>query len=667
MSVGERYLAGMAVAHALWFYFFITGHLLRQKDLKESHPFSITDLIVTSVAGMAVAGFCLLFLGFTHLLNRTGISLSLLCEGVLFFWLRGENWLSWGFWQRIFRRFVGAWTLPALLVYVLFLILGVPAVLPPTFADSVTYHLAYAVDWANAGRIYVDPFLRFPYFANNFLLFYAALFVLKLGDYCHFLNWLCGLLTCLGVLAFFTPVQSQFGERSPGWKLARPQHFLIPLCVALSPVFLRYLNVGYIDIPIGLFLLTVVLCTYRTSSSRPLERQLIVTAAFCAGMKLSLIGHLSFFLGSLLFATARRLRQRQILVLCLLLVSLSLPWYLRNLFEAHDPTPPVFNFFFKQPDPIFTTADGLPYTADTITEHEPFHLLLLPFRFFTDPQSKNFRESGITALILLLYAPTLFLVVQVCLWNRWRAPPGLIYLSLVVAYLAFPWLFSSLGRYCLHWYPVLGAWVGVIFSDVCAQTENFWNSRSATSINRTLTAVFCTALIIPSPSQACMHFYRNYYALTASLLRSHIALQAYVKKNLIGYSASEAVIATLVSNQKTNTRILLSPDVLGLIFYFRKAKIIAVGDYFGPARYKELWKEVEQGNCSSYLSRLDISAVIVTPLHEELWWSPLYDKFQSQLKQNGFREFRTSERNVVVFLRGDIHPSPELLPLTDEH
>jgi hypothetical protein len=164
-----------------------------------------------------------------------------------------------------------------------------------------------------------------------------------------------------------------------------------------------------------------------------------------------------------------------------------------------------------------------------------------------------------------------------------------------------------------------------------------------------------------------MHFYRNYYALTASLLRSHTTLKAYLKKDLSGYLASQAVIATLVSNQKSNTKVFLSPDVLGLIFYFRKANIIAVGDYFGPARYKELWEEVEQGNCLPYLSRLDISAVIVTPHYQESWWSPLYDKFQSQLKQNGFREYRTSERNVVVFLRDDIRPSPKLSPLIDKH
>jgi hypothetical protein len=660
MPVFKSYVLGMAVAHVLWLYFFATGHLLRARALEKSRSFSITDLVVTSVAGMAVAGFCLLLLGFTHLLNRPGILLALVFEGFLFLWLKGENCLSYSFWKKVCRRFVEAWTVPAVLIYLLFLILGIQAVLAPTFSDSVSYHLAYAVDWANAGRIYVDPFLRFPYYANNFLLFYSALFAFKLGSYCHFLNWLCGLLTCLGVLAFFTPVKNQFREGTLAWKVFRPQHFLIPLSVALSPVFLRYLNVAYIDVPIGLFLLIPILCAYRSSVGQPFERELVVTAAFCGGMKLTLIGHLPFFVGSLLFATARRLQRRQIAVLCLLLVGLSLPWYLRNLFEAHDPTPPVFNFLFKHPDPIFKD-DPFPYTADTMTERKPSHLLLLPFRVFTYPQSENFREWGTTAMILLLYAPILFLLVQVCYRNTWRAPPGLIYLSLAAAYLPFPWLFSSLGRYALHWYPTLAAWVGVMVSDICARAETLWSSRLVTSITRTVAAVFCIALLIPSPTPFSQQFYRDYYSLTGSLLRPDTNLKEYLKKDLSGYLASQAVIATLVSNQKTNTKVLLLPG-LDLTFYLRKGNIISVGDYTGPAGYMELWTGVQQGNCLPYLTRLDISAVIVQPHHEEAWWPRFYDPFRSQLKEYGFREFRAGERNVAVFLRNDIQPGRKLLP-----
>src|SRR5262249_59800694 len=97
-------------------------------------------------------------------------------------------------------------------------------------------------------------------------------------------------------------------------------------------------------------------------------------------------------------------------------------------------------------------------------------------------------------------------VAQACR-RRWRAPPRFIYLSLAAAYLPLPWLFSSLGRYALHWYPVLAAWVGVMVSDICARAETLWNSRLTTSMTRTVTVIFSTALIIPSPADFSKRFY----------------------------------------------------------------------------------------------------------------------------------------------------------------
>jgi hypothetical protein len=265
-------------------------------------------------------------------------------------------------------------------------------------------------------------------------------------------------------------------------------------------------------------------------------------------------------------------------------------------------------------------------------------------------------------MILLLYAPIVFLLAQACWRHGWRAPPHLIYLSLAAAYLPFPWLFSSLGRYALHWYPLLAAWVGVMVSHICARAETVWRSRLMTSISRTATTVFCMALVIPSPARSSMRFYRNYYKLTRSLLYSDTNLKDYLKKHLNGYLAGEAVIATLVSNQKRNTRVLLMPGVAELAFYLRKANITSIGDYIGPARYLKLWKSVEEGNCLPYLTGLNVSVVIVQPYHKEAWWPGFYDPFRSQLKEHGFGEYRTEERNVAVFLRADVHPSDEMIP-----
>jgi len=658
MSVFQTYLTGLVVAHLIWFFFFTTGQLLQRKPAAESDASSLAELVIPSVAGMALWGFGLLLLGFAHVLNRFGIASCLLLEGVLFWLLKGDNWLSWMFWRATFKCFVKPWRISTLFIYIVFLMLGIPAVLPPTFADSVTYHLAYAVDWANAGRIYVDPFLRYPYYANNFLLLYSALFILKLGSYCHFLTWLCGLLTCLGVQSFFTPTEKRSQEERGG-KQFYAERFLIPLCVALSPVFLHYLNVAYIDIPIGLFVLTTVLCAYRSSVREPLDSQLVVTGAFCSGMKLTLIGHLPFFLISLFIAARHRLRPREIALLSLTLIGLSLPWYVRNAIETGDPTPPIFNLYVKHHDPIFEQADVAIYTGNAITSRQPGHLLLLPFRFFTQPESRNFREWGVSAAILFLYAPILVLVAQL-VPHRQRLPHRLIYLSGAVVYLVFPWFFSSLGRYSLHWYPTLAAWLGVIVSRIHTRAEAACDSRWQIWTARVITVAFCCALLYPTPTKGCLDFYRRYYSSIPRLSAPRRALEVKLK-NWNGYEASQAVIATLALNQKTSSRVLTL--MTGeLAFYFRKSKITSVGDYFGPARYLDLMHAVEQGDCRPYLDRLDISAVIARPTtsKESAWWPSFYEKFRSQLKMNHFKEYRDGVNQVPIFLRSDLKPAAEL-------
>ena len=662
MSIVQTYLAGLAVAHLAWLYFFTTGLLLCRSSPRRPHVSSIGDLVITSAAGMALSAFSLLALGFAHLLNAFAILIVFLVEGVLFWRLKGDNWLSWTFWQQTLYSFISAWTFPALVIYLVFLVLAVPAALPLIFGgDSVTYHLPYAVDWANAGRIYVDPFLRFPYYANNFLLLYSALFVLKLGNYCNFLNWLCGLLTCFGVLAFFTDAKPEEHGVQPQRSWFQPHQFLVPLGVALSPVFLRWLNVATLDVPIGLFVLVPILCTYRTLSGQSFQRELVVTAAFCVGMKLTLIGHLPFFLFSLLFVSAHRLPRRQIVLLSLVLVSLSLPWYVRNFIDCRDPIPPVLNFYFNHADPIFTKADSQIYApAPGTTETRPLHLLLLPFLFFSHPESPHFGEIGANAMILLLYGPILFLLGLRYLRKMWPSSKGINYLSASVVYLAIPWLFSSTGRHSLHWYPVLAGWLGIVISHLYYKALTVGHSLWHTQITRLVTAVFCCSLLFPTPSLGFMQFYKGYFGTIASLFRQRDNWQAYLREHLDGYSASQTVAASLLSNQKSNTKVLLFPgEGIGLAFYLRKEKIISVGDYFGPARFVDLHQGILNGNCLPYLTRFDISAVIFQP-HR---WPFFYDEFRAQLKTYGFKEYRHPEDNVVIFLRSDIHPSGQLILL----
>lgn len=663
MSVLWNYFLGLIVAHLAWLYFFTTGHLLWRRRSDCRRPAGLDTLVITSVAGMALGGFGLLGLGFAHLLNGFGLMALLALEIALFWLLKRENWLSLGFWKRIIQEFVTAWTFPAVCIYMLFLALGLPAILPPIASDPVTYHLAYAADWAKAGRIYVDPFLRFPYYANNFLLFDSAFLILTLDNYCLFLNWLCGLLTCLGVLAFVTPESHQIDDPQRRSRFPYLYQFVIPVSLALAPVFLNHLNSGHVDVPIGLFILVSVLCAYKTLSHRLFVWELAVIAAFCVGMKLTLIGHLPFLVVSLFLASGDRLRRRQIALLVFALLALSLPWYIRNLWETHDPVPPLFNFYFKHPDPIFTEADSGIYSPAKQPElKNPFTLLLLPFQYFLRGGQPPFGQDSVSATFLLVYAPVVSLLALFCCRKRCHSTKALIYLSVAAAYLSVPWFYNPDPRHALHWYPVLVAWVGVVISTFYLRVKRVATPRVATW-TRIATAAFCCVLILPTPTRASIAFYQRYYAAVSDFAHLGGNRERYLQKNMPTYSAIKAVSKTLKSEHKQQTHVLalmINPN-----FYFRKnGNIISVGDYFGPARYGDLFNELTRGDdCLPYLNRLNVSAVIAQLPHRGKWWPYFYAMFRARLMQCGYIEYRCGANKVAVFLKSDIKPHASLRAL----
>lgn len=226
MFVISQLLWAIICIHLFWFYCFITGTLVRTEppgtDLDREptdRRHYMAELVISSTTGIAITGFVLLLLGFVGLLNIVALLVWLALEVLLFKIIKHKNVFAIAFWPGRLQSIKRAWGLPTLTIYVVFLLLLVPAILPPTSWDSISYHLAYAVDWSNAGRIYADEFLRFPYYANNFVLIYALMFVLKVGQLCHFATWLCGLLSGLGFMSLLQRMQPGRGMWGGGLSL----------------------------------------------------------------------------------------------------------------------------------------------------------------------------------------------------------------------------------------------------------------------------------------------------------------------------------------------------------------------------------------------------------------------------------------------------------------
>jgi hypothetical protein len=659
MLVISQLLWALVCIHAFWLYCFVTGSLVRKKTLHPSPDQAPThsrhhmaELVITSTTGMAITGFVLLLLGFAGLLNLMGLLMWLALEVLLFKIIKQENVFGIAFWLdriQIIRR---AWNVPTLIIYFVFLLLAVPAVLPPTAWDSIMYHLAYAVDWANAGRIHTDNFLRFPYYANNFLLIYALMFVLKLGYLCHFATWLCGLLSGLGVYVLIADDTTNRAELGRWFRLTLAfKDIILPLTLALSPVFLKYVNVGYVDVPIGLFILVPVLCTclILNGESRNYEIDLLVTAAFLVGMKVTLILCLPLF-GISLFLVLRRQQKAttHALALCALLLLLSAPWYLRNLVAAGDPIPPVLNFIVRGSDNIFTARDYLNIKADLPTLKDT-SAILLPIDLFRHTDSNAFREPGANFSVVLLYLPLATLFLMVFKGFRRRVGTGFVYVNIAVIYLLVNWLgISTAARYSLHLFPVYLGYLGICFNLA------FRYAQSLRPEKRVIRLVLQTSLLLlllalPYPSPSSKKFYaatlRNNYLDLPTLKNK----DSFLRTNLPGYASMQTVVNSLYANGGQHQKVL-AVGFENLSFYFRERKIVSVGDWFGPGRYSDVMAATDNSGVAAYLHQFDIGAVLVDVTRNQMK-EEQYQKFIKQLELSGFKLQPRAEARTDFFLK----------------
>jgi hypothetical protein len=171
---------------------------------------------------------------------------------------------------------------------------------------------------------------------------------------------------------------------------------------------------------------------------------------------------------------------------------------------------------------------------------------------------------------------------------------------------------------------------------------------------------------VSSPTHGSVEFYRTYYRETSEFVDLGGDRRRYLEKNVRGYQAAEAVINTLLSEHKQQTHVLVLAVNPSPHFQFRKnANIKSVGDWFGPARYWDLYGQVKDGEgCLSLLTRLNISAVISkTPPGGTPWWDRFYAQFRKRLTDCNYIEYRCGEQNVAIFLKSDIKPDASLQPV----
>lgn len=595
-----RYSEGLLIAHACLLVAYVVGASFlspsRTTPAEATAPQKMVHLVCTCALGFAIAGFAGFLLAIAGLLNLPTAAVSLLACFFAGSLLRRESPFARSYWLDRVRAIGSSWDGQLLAVYYVGLALAFPAMnLINLGDDPVAYHLAYAYEWATTGHLVVDPFLRWAFYANNFVLLDSLLLLAHANVFVMFLVWSTCLLTVLGL---FAGVRWILAETIGGLWASLTALFLTA-AVVLAPSYIHWLFSAYVDVPIGTFALLATLSIVVGIRERSFGWLMAaaVTSAFLIGMKGSFLPLIAVF-GAALWLAARHLKlgRRAIYALLALLVVASSPWYVRNWIAAGDPVWPVLNLALYGHDGLMTQGEETSLSWDLPNARSPQDIATLPYRAFFDVEGNDFRESGTTALILALYVPAA--IVFALLLLRGRPPREALVAVLILCMLIGYWaVTSTLLRYALLVVPTLALCLAMTIALPFAR----WRWRGP------IVAALAALTMIPTAGTAT-YLQQTYLAEYRYLPVSYVSDAEYQSHIEEGYDAVQSVAASLAKLHQGGLLYVVGPR---LNYFFLLHGIRVAGDWVGPAGYFRLYAAIDANKAAAFLHDLGVTAVLV--------------------------------------------------------
>ena len=276
-------------------------------------------LFVVALQGLALGG----------VLQR-GPVLGLVAAGVVAAALQLRGWLRHPHAAPSALTWIDKYALAAL-VLVALPTLTAPLAPPVTF-DEIMYHLPYARQVAESGRLGIYEWLRYPWFPYNYDLLYAAVLQVYDDVFPHLMHALAGWLSVLMV-----------------YRLGLMHVNRLVACMGAAIwLFMGEYESAYIDMAVSLFVLAafVALWWWRDSASphSPSDRGVrwLALAAFFLGLAVgSKYQALAFLplVGVIVLPRERRPTVWLLALGCFLLPCVY--WYARNAVTTGDPFNPL--------------------------------------------------------------------------------------------------------------------------------------------------------------------------------------------------------------------------------------------------------------------------------------------------------------------------------------
>jgi hypothetical protein len=645
MIAALQYATGLGIIHVAWAIVYLVGSIAWTPRLggpppsrRAGDPGAVLEFVLTTVAGMAIAGLTTFFIGIAGALYPIAAAIAVACLFGAFI-LLGESPFTRAFWALRWRALTALPSAGAIAVYLCTLFLAVPAILPETAYDALFYHLPYALDWATTHHIYADEWRRWPYYANNWLLLDAWLFEFGATPYVDFLGWFAGALSLLGVYGLVDAL----GERFP--HLTRPQAqlaaFLSTLALLVSPIFVRWVDTGMVDAAIGLFFIASVASVVMAvqSGERRWAYYLVVCFAFFVGIKGSFLAFIPCAMGAVWIAMrASRQTARVAAIAAAITLLLCLPWYAKNFIQTGDPVDPFIKLALHQPDSKWTPADMSAVMGDVRGDQSARFLIGIPVDIILHPDSHEYREVGVTLLMFFVFLPGM-LVGYGLLRGKDALLSTWFVFALLISYAVAFWLMTThLGRYSMLFYPALAAFIGYLA---------LWISREVRA-GKILAFGLLICVAIPTPGGAV--FLDDLWQKGAAIDKTFAGSQAYLTTYEPGYAVEEYTSQALRRTSIPEPRVYTVGDE-HLDYYYQLHGVLRVGDWFGRERYGDFATAIETGKAVDFLRGLRIDAVVigVAPAHPLLPLARIA-KLEAQLAAAGYTKTQLNGDNHLIYL-----------------
>ncbi len=615
-----RFAEGLCVAHFSLLASFLIGSVaipwLKPRDTLTAAGWMMRIVCACGMgyALIGISAFMLAELGVFNPAYLIGTCVILFLAGAMLW--KEYPWTR-SFWAERFGILRACWTFPLFIVYCVMVAVAIPAVLPNVGGDPIHYHLAYAQDWVASGSLVIDPFLRYPFWVSNFVLLYAIVLAFHGAAFINFLTWSLGLLSALGICAI---ADDALGARARG--ISRFIPLLVTLAVILPPMYMRWVDSAYMDVPSGAFAQIFFTCIYIACAPRRGAWLFgaAITGAFLIGMKPSYVLLVPIFILGIISAGRHlQISGKMTVYAIVLLVTLASPWYLRNLVLAGDPVAPVLNVALYGNDGFTSGVEWQRVQSDlSNTPKLPWSLFSVPYRAFVAPNNRTFREYGVSALLLYLYVMLAYMLLTFGRKQTLNYRANLC--ALILAYLTAYWLLtSSILRYSLLFYPLLAICAALCIAHVL---EHYPRAAIA------LTALSLLA-IVPSPGSKAWYTERAvvYYR---HLSETYTSDDTYLRLNDNGYAEERATAEILRRRGIQGVVYTLGGDT---DYFFRQDHLVNAGDWIGPGGYFRLYGAIDAGEGAQFVRGLGASAVLIDP---QFALGGLDKPFEVQLLRAGF-------------------------------